>query len=39
MLVAVAAPVDTLFALIALGMVVYGSMSILVVLRTDWTPR
>jgi putative MATE family efflux protein len=38
-LVAMAAPVDALFALIALGMVTYGGLSILVVMRADWTPR
>ncbi len=38
-LVAMAAPVWAIFALISLGMIAYGAMSILVVMRADWTPR
>jgi hypothetical protein len=38
-LMAIGAPVWAIFALIAVGMVAYGTMSILVVWRGDWTPR
>ena len=38
-LVAMAAPVWTIFALIGVGIVAYGAMSIYVVYRADWTPR
>ena len=38
-LVAMAAPVTAVFALIAAGMVVYGTLSIIIVRRGDWTPR
>lgn len=38
-LVAMNAPVWTIFAVIAAGIVAYGAMSILVVYRADWTPR
>ena len=38
-LVAMTAPVEAVFALIAAGMIVYGAMSIIIVLRGDWTPR
>ena len=38
-LMAIDAPVWTLFALIAAGIVAYGAMSILVVYRANWTPR
>lgn len=39
LLVAMAAPVWAIFALIGVGVVAYGAMSILVVYRADWTPR
>ena len=38
-LMTMAAPVSAIFALIAVGMVAYGAMSVLVVWRGDWTPR
>jgi len=39
LLVRLNAPLWTIFVVIALGLLVYGSLTVWAVARTDWTPK